>query len=156
MSSPGIAQYINASIFFLQCIFGGKVVFWYLVFGIFIWYLYLHAKYIGFSPLKLLIKGSSFLIITFRVFDRRYVGHFIVSQNRCAKEIDLWVRTIPGNTSSFLGGRNKRVGNVENALTAKCIKVGRERMNAEGQMATKIQSMRYISLTEIWERTSKI
>lgn len=79
-----------------------------------------------------------------------------MSQNRCAKEIDLWVRTIPGNTSSFLGDMNKRVGNVENALMAKCIKVGRERVNAEEQMATKIQSMRYISLTEIWERTSMI
>lgn len=51
---------------------------------------------------------------------------------------------------------NERVGNVENALMAKCVKVGTERMNAEGQMATKIQRMRYISLTEKWERTSMI
>lgn len=53
-------------------------------------------------------------------------------------------------------GMNARVENVENALMAKCFKVGRERMTAEGQMATKIRRMRYISLTEVWERTSVI
>lgn len=53
-------------------------------------------------------------------------------------------------------GMNERVEKIENALMAKCIEVGRERMNAEGQMATKIQRMRYISLTEVWERTSVI
>lgn len=51
---------------------------------------------------------------------------------------------------------NERVGNVENTYMAKCVKVGTERMNAEGQMAAKIQRMRYISLTEIWERTSMV
>lgn len=44
---------------------------------------------------------------------------------------------------------NKRVGNVENAVMAKCIKVGIERMNAEEQMATKIQMMRYIPLRDM-------
>lgn len=42
--------------FFLQWIFGGKLAIWCL-------HLYLHTKYVGFSPLKWLIKGSSSLII---------------------------------------------------------------------------------------------
>lgn len=116
-----------------------------MLFSVWFWYLYLHTKYVGFLPLKLLIKGSSSLIITFRVFDWCCVAHFTVSQIRCSKKIDLWVRTIPGNTSNFLGGMNERVGNVENALMAKCIKVITERINAEGQIATKIQRVRYMS-----------
>lgn len=35
------------------------------------------------------------------------------------------------HTSSLLGGMNQRVGNVRNALMAKCMKVSRERMNID-------------------------
>lgn len=59
------------------------------------------------------------------------MAHFAVSQIRCAKEIDLWVRTLPGNTSSLLGGVKQRVGNVGNAVMAKCMKVDEERMITE-------------------------
>lgn len=54
-----------------------------------------------------------------------------MSQIRCAKEIDLWVRTLPGNTSSLLGGVKQRVGNIGNSVMAKCMKVDEERMNTE-------------------------
>ena len=79
------------------------------------------------------MKGLSSLIIGLRVFHWCCVAHFAVSQIGCAKEIDLWLRTLPGNNCSLLGGVNQRVGNIGNALMAKCVKIGRERMNTEVQ-----------------------
>lgn len=65
----------------------------------------------------------------------------------------MLVRTLPGNTSSLLGGVSQGVGDVGNALMAKYMKVDSERMNTEVQ-TTKIRRTRYIYLSETWKENS--